>query len=131
MYTDGVVIGTAKCVTTKTASDGTDGVYPSTLKSVPVELVEGVKIPANATLFFNFHVETQQPANEKKFMNKKDYNLYTINKLAIDLERLPNAPKPEEPEKPQKKGCNNFIGGGFAMISLLAVAAVVIKKKED
>ncbi|MBO4363073.1 MAG: hypothetical protein J5912_01675 [Clostridia bacterium] len=131
MYTDGVIIGTAKCVTTKTESDGSEGVYPSTMKSVQVELTEDVKIPANATLFFNFHVETQQPENTKKYMNKKDYNLFTINKLEIDLDRLPNAPKTEPDEPDKKPGCKTFIGGGFAMITLLAVATIVIKKKED
>ncbi|MBP5665329.1 MAG: hypothetical protein J6X87_03535, partial [Clostridia bacterium] len=72
-----------------------------------------------------------QPENTKKYMNKKDYNLFTINKLVIDLDRLPPAPKtgPDEPDK--KPGCKTFIGGGFAMITLLAVATIVIKKKED
>ena len=60
VYKDGVIIGTAKSVTTKTEAGSEAGNIPSTVKSVDVELTEGVQIPANATLFFNFKVETQQ-----------------------------------------------------------------------
>ncbi|MBR5060198.1 MAG: hypothetical protein IKX06_05430 [Clostridia bacterium] len=131
MYVDGIVIGTAKCVTTKTEAKAEGGNLPSTIKSVDVELTEGVQIPANATLFFNFKVETQQEKAEKKYIAKKDYKLLPINRGEINLDRLPDAPKDPDTDPEPKNGCKTMIGGGFAALALAAVAVIVIRKKED
>lgn len=136
-YTDGVIIGTAKSVTTKTEMDKTAGAYPSTVKSVDVELVEGVEIPANATLYFNFKVKTQQPEREKNYLKtdkktgKPTSTLLPINKQVIDVERIPPKPVEATPEPEQRSGCGNMIAGGIAVCAAMAVAFIVLKKKED
>ncbi|MBQ7445191.1 MAG: hypothetical protein IJS71_04530 [Clostridia bacterium] len=138
MYTEGLVIGRAKCVTTKTEVAEAQADYPTTLKSVEVEITEGVEIPANATLYFNFFVQTQQPANEKTYMKagtaKKpaDNSLLPINKGEVNLERLPDNPEYGATAEPEpKKGCGQFIGGGIALVAVVGLAFVGFRKKED
>ena len=131
MYVDGIIIGSAKCVTTKTAAGDESGNIPSTVKSVDVELTEDVKIPANATLYFNFKVGTQQEKADKKYIAKKDYKLLPINKGEINVNRIPDAPKNDDNEEPESRGCRNMIGGGAAALVLIAAAALIVRKKED
>lgn len=128
-YTDGVVLGTAKCVTTKTAVAAEQG-YPSTLKSVEVVMEEGVVIPANATLYLNFFVETSQAENTKTYIAKKDYNLLAINKQKINVELIPDKAVEEE-EPTEKKGCFGAIGGSMAILSIIGLAYVSLRKKEN
>lgn len=131
-YTEGMIIGTAKSVTTKTEVVSGGGNYPETVKSVEVELAEGVVIPENATLYFNFVVKTQQPENQKSFLKKKDYNLLSINKSAIDLEAMKDkeTPTPGPKTVTVKSGCGGMITGSFMVCAAMAVAFIVLKKKE-
>ena len=128
-YTDGVIIGTAKCVTTKTESVSESG-YPSTMKSVEVVMEEGAAIPANAVLFFNFNVAVSQKEETKSYISKTQAKsaLMTINKLAINLDNLPDADLPEEEES---TGCFGTISGAAAVVALLGAAFVVVRKKEN
>ncbi len=130
MYTDGQVLGRAKCVTTKTEYTKLDLNYPETMKSVDVVLEEGSVIPANATLYFNFVVKTEQTEHEFEYYKKKDYNLFPINKGEVDLTRIPNAPVEATPE-PEPNKCGVTIAGGIAVVAVMAVAFIGLKKKED
>lgn len=125
-YKDGAVVGTAKCVTTKTEVAEADGI-PSTVKSVDLVMEENVELPTNVMFYFNFVVKTAQPENTKTYIAKKDYNLLTINRQKLDVESLPDAPKTDD----GKQGCGNMIGGGIALVSLAACAFVALRKKED
>ncbi len=136
-YEDGLIIGTAKCVTTKTEMEDVSGNYPSTVKSVDVTLTEGVEIPANATLYFNFVVKTQQPERTKNYkkVDKKTGEptslLLAINKSEIPIpDGLPDV-SPEPTAEPQpRSGCGGMVAGG-AMICLLAAAAFIVRKKNE
>ncbi|MCR5693734.1 MAG: hypothetical protein K6G89_02040 [Clostridia bacterium] len=130
-YTSGQIIGTAKCITTKTEVAEGAGTYPTTVTSVDVTLEEGVQIPANATLYFNFNVKTQQAENTKTYIKKKDYNLLPINKGEVDLTKIPPKKVETPTEEPdQNNGCKNFVGGGFAICAAVALAFVTLRKKE-
>ena len=54
-----------------------------------------------------------------------------INKQVIDVERIPPKPVEATPEPEQRSGCGNMIAGGIAVCAAMAVAFVVLKKKED
>ena len=41
------------------------------------------------------------------------------------------APTPEVTEAPKKKGCGGFVAGGFAVVSVIACAAFVLRKKDN
>jgi len=123
IYTDGAIIGKAKCVTTTTSDPTETGAIPSTVKSVELTLTEGVTIPANAMLYVTFKVGVAQAEHSYSKLSASEF--FTINRAAIDVEKLPDAPKAEAEEK---AGCGSVLGGGFAMVSVLCMAAVALKK---
>lgn len=136
VYTDGSILGRAKCVTTKTEMEDVSGNYPSTVTSVDVVLEEGAVIPANANLYFNFVVKTSQPERTKNYkkVDKKTGEatslILPINKGEIDPEDIPDAtPAPTEEPK-QKSGCGGMVAGGMVIVAAMA-AAFVIRKKEE
>lgn len=127
-YNDGAVIGAAKCVTTKTEAAAETTGYPSSMKSIELTLEEGVTIPQNAMIYFNFVVKANQAENEKNYVTKSNHGLLTINRSKLDVENLPTK---EVEETEEKKGCFGTISGGVAVVSVLAMAFVALKKKED
>ena len=101
---------------------------PSTVKSVDVVLTEGVEIPVNANLYFNFKIQENQPEAAANFATKPGSNRpMSINAYKFDetkdVELVPV-------EEKQDKGCGSIIGGSAAVISALA-AVVLLKKKEE
>ena len=126
-YTKGSILGVAKSVTTKTEMKNEEGT-PSTVKSVDVVLTEGVEIPVNANLYFNFKIQENQPEAAANFATKPGSNRpMSINAYKFDetkdVEIVPV-------EEKQDKGCGSIIGGSAAVISALA-AVVLLKKKEE
>lgn len=128
-YTEGGIIGSAKCVTTKTEykADEEDA-FPKTLKSVELVLEEGTEIPSNAFVYFNFNVKENQADYKKVYIKKTGNKLATVNRAKLDVEKLPTK---EVEESEGKKGCGSVIAGGVSVMSVLALAYVALRKKEN
>ena len=142
-YTDGIFIGVAKSVTTKTEMKDEEGI-PSTVKSVDVALEEEVAIPANGAIYLTFKIGQLQPDAAAEFefnstapegaksstgaiSESETYKLTSVTKVVLNTEKLPDAPVVNS----QKSGCGSTIAGSFAILCTMAAAAFVLRKKED
>lgn len=132
-FTGGQIIGTAKSVTTKTAMSDEDGL-PSTVKSVDVQLTEGLEFPAYGLFYLQFNIAELQPAEATNYdrVSRNNYKLDPLNKAKLDVEKLPNAPTPTpNPDDQAKKGCGSVVTGSVALVGVMAAAVLVFRKKED
>jgi hypothetical protein len=125
---------------------------PSTVKSIEVVLAEGVEIPYNANLFFNFMIAENQPTAAGNFETNDSINKpFTLNTYAFNpetdvviIENTTNdsdgsdTDKSDKPVKPTKKpkkdyteenvaGCGSIILGNTSFV--IVILAFILAKK--